>query len=193
MAENEPSNVSAAFEILQEQIEAVINVIDNAGSRAFDEHDHRSAREALELGDKINAFRDKVVLLHKEWEAFSGTFSDVKNVEVVSAGRTVGRLPRGERTPEKAYYLPILKVLDKAGGSANINAVLAEVEILMKDVLKQVDYQSVPSDPDLMRWNSTARFARRTMVKEGLLKSDSPWGVWEISEAGRKYLADSKQ
>jgi restriction system protein len=193
MIDNEPSNVSAAFEILQEQIEAEINVIDKAGSRAFEEHDHRSAREALELGDKINAFRDKVVLLHKEWEALAETFSSVKNVEIASVERTAGRLPRGERTPEKAYYLPILKVLDKAGGSAKINAVLAEVELLMKDVLKQVDYQSVPSDPDLKRWNSTARFARHSMVKEGLLKSNSDWGVWEISEAGRKYLAGSKQ
>jgi hypothetical protein len=30
------------------------------------------------------------------------------------------------------------------------------------------------------------------MVKEGLLKEDSPRGVWEISEAGRRLLDGGK-
>lgn len=31
------------------------------------------------------------------------------------------------------------------------------------------------------------------MVQEGLLRGDSPRGVWEISEAGRRYLALVRQ
>jgi hypothetical protein len=30
------------------------------------------------------------------------------------------------------------------------------------------------------------------MVREGLLKSDSPRGIWEISERGRKALQEGK-
>jgi hypothetical protein len=28
------------------------------------------------------------------------------------------------------------------------------------------------------------------LVREGLMKDDSPRGVWEISEAGRQYLRE---
>ncbi|RMH13146.1 MAG: hypothetical protein D6698_14360, partial [Gammaproteobacteria bacterium] len=39
-------------------------------------------------------------------------------------------------------------------------------------------------------WRNTAQWCRNTMVREGLMKSDSPYGIWEITEAGRKYLQD---
>jgi len=29
------------------------------------------------------------------------------------------------------------------------------------------------------------------LVREGLLKDDSPWGIWEISEKGEKYLKEN--
>ena len=31
-----------------------------------------------------------------------------------------------------------------------------------------------------------------TMVKESLLKADSPRGIWQISDAGRAWLAQQK-
>ena len=72
-----------------------------------------------------------------------------------------------------------------------MNDVLIRVEQLMKGVLTRVDYEPLASDPDAPRWRNTAQWARNTMVKEGLLKSNSPHGVWEISEAGRQALAKS--
>ncbi len=100
------------------------------------------------------------------------------------------RLPRGYRTPDKAYYQPILKTLDELGGSAKVKDVLVRVEKLMKGVLKEVDYQRLISDPKTPRWINAARWARQNMVEEGLLKKNSPRGVWEISTVGRRYLAE---
>ncbi len=37
-------------------------------------------------------------------------------------------------------------------------------------------------------WRNSAQWARNSMVQEGLLKADSPRGVWNISEAGRCRL-----
>jgi len=59
---------------------------------------------------------------------------------------------------------------------------------LMKGVLIRVDYEPLASDPEMLRWRNTAQWARNSMVKEGLLKSNSPRGIWEISEAGRVAL-----
>jgi hypothetical protein len=98
------------------------------------------------------------------------------------------RLARGLRTPESAFVLPILQALEHFGGQATMSQVLDHVGDLMKDQLQDVDHQSLKSDPNKPRWNNTAQWARNTMVTQKLLLSKSPRGVWEISEAGRKYL-----
>ena len=67
--------------------------------------------------------------------------------------------------------------------------VLKKVEQSMKEVLKSVDYDQLNSNTDI-RWRNTAQFARNTMVRKGLLKSNSPRGRWEITEAGRKSLTN---
>ena len=67
--------------------------------------------------------------------------------------------------------------------------VLVRVEQLMRDTLKPVDYESLKSSSD-PRWRNTGQWARNTMVEYGLLRSDSPWGFWEITDAGRRYLAE---
>jgi len=43
------------------------------------------------------------------------------------------------------------------------------------------------------RWVNTARWARQKMVEKGLLAKDSPWGIWEITEKGRKYYYEEKK
>jgi len=51
-----------------------------------------------------------------------------------------------------------------------------------------VDYQPLASSPDNLRWRNAAQWARNSMVQEGLLKADSPRGVWEITDRGREML-----
>jgi hypothetical protein len=98
------------------------------------------------------------------------------------------RLARGQRTPESAFVLPILRALQELGGSAPMQQVLEKVGTAMRGQLREVDYQSLKSDPGQPRWSNTAQWARKTMVDDGLLKNNSPRGVWEITEAGRKRL-----
>jgi hypothetical protein len=50
------------------------------------------------------------------------------------------------------------------------------------------DYQPLPSDPDIIRWRKTGQWCRNTMVRQGLLKRDSPRGIWEISEEGKRLF-----
>jgi len=182
--------VSAAFELLLEEIEIEINSLDKAASKASEEHDRKSAREALERADQITAFRDRVVSLRKEWETLAKPYKGTEYKIIHSERRNMGRLQRGVRTPEDAFYQPILKVLNESGGSAKVNDILAKVKQLMSGVLTQVDYEPLPSQPETPRWSNAAQWARNTMVKEGLLKSNSPWGIWEITDAGRKYLTE---
>jgi len=66
--------------------------------------------------------------------------------------------------------------------------VLDRVLQMMTGTLKDVDYEPLASDPDMPRWKNAAQWARNSMVKEGLLRSNSPRGVWEISDAGIRLL-----
>jgi hypothetical protein len=187
MIENSPENVFSAFDLLLEEIEAEIDFVSRIGARAFEARDYDKAKEALERSGLLTAFRDKVAALRKEWEALAAA-EQHEDEATRSERRNLVRLRKGLRTPESAYYLPILRVLCDMGGSAKMQDILANVGELMKPVLRDIDYQPLASDPDMPRWRNAAQWARNSMVKEGLLKADSPRGIWEITDAGREYL-----
>jgi hypothetical protein len=125
----------------------------------------------------------------KEMEARHGPAQD--SGEPSHAGGPA-RLARGLRTPESAFVLPILRALEELGGSAPMQHVLEKVGEAMEGQIRDVDRQSLKSDPGLPRWNNTAQWARNTMVVDGLLKNDSPRGVWEIAAAGKEHLRRSE-
>jgi len=192
MIENNPSNVSSGFEMLLEEIEAEIDFFTRIGARAFENRDFRKVDEARAQAEQVTAFRDKVAALRKEWDAISGAETE-EDEETKAERRNLGRLRKGLRTPESAYYLPILKALTELGGSAKMQAVLEKVYETMKPLLKDVDHQPLASDPDMPRWRNSAQWARNTMRQEGLIKGDSPHGTWEISDAGRHKLTEAEK
>ncbi len=75
MIENNPVNISAAFEMLLEEIEDEVDFVHGIGSRAFESRDYDKAREALERVGGLIAFRDKVAALRKEWDALAASAS----------------------------------------------------------------------------------------------------------------------
>lgn len=188
MNENNLNNVLAAFEILLEEIEADIDLIETIGSRAMESSNYESVQQALDRARLATSLRTQVVTLRNEWEAFTATHQSSQEEESMrTERRNLGRLQRGIRTPEREFRQPILRALNELGGSARLNDVLNRVEQLMKGTLKEVDYEKLSSNTP--RWRNTAQWARNSMAKEGLLKQDSPWGVWEITEAGRAALS----
>lgn len=192
MNENNLTNVQAAFEILLEQIEVEIDLINKVGSRTFERRDYDSAREAIQRATQATELRDKMMSLRKEWETLTASRQDIQEESIRAERRHLGRLQRRLRTPEIAYYQPILRALSELGGSGKMNDVLERVEQTMQGTLTGVDYQPVASDPEMPRWRNTAQWARYSMVKEGLLKQDSPRGVWEITEAGHMALKEER-
>ena len=193
MIENNPSNVSSAFEMLLEEIEAEIDFVNGVGSRAFEGRDYDKAKEALERSGPLTVFRDRIAALRKEWKEMAAAAQRDEDEETRAQRRNLGKLRKGVRTPESAYYRPILQVLDQMGGSGKVADVLERVGKLMKPVLKKVDYDPLASDPDNPRWRNSAQWARNSMIHEGLLKDNSPRGVWEISAKGRKTLEDMQK
>jgi len=50
------------------------------------------------------------------------------------------------------------------------------------------DRQPLPSCPNTVRWRNTAQWSRNSLVQEGLMKADSSWGIWKISDRGGEAL-----
>jgi len=188
MIENNPSNVSSAFELLLEEVEAEIDFVNNVGSKAFEGRVYDRAKKALERAGVLTSFRDRVAALRKEWEELAAAAEREEDEVTRAQRRNLGKLRKGLRTPESAYYQPILRVLEEMGGSGKVAEVLERVKTIMKPVLKDVDYEPLASGPDNPRWRNAAQWARNSMIKEGLLKGDSPRGVWEISAQGRQAV-----
>lgn len=100
------------------------------------------------------------------------------------------RIQRGERTPQKAYRIPILSALKNLGGQGRIGDVLSIMEREMQNILNPVDYGYLPNGRDI-RWKNAAAFERNQMITDGLLSPNSPRGIWEITDLGRKYLEEN--
>ena len=168
MIENNPTNVSSAFEMLLEEVEAEIDFVNGVGSKAFEGRDYEKAKEALERSGVLTAFRDRLAGIRKEWEELAAAAEREEDEETRAQRRDLGKLRKGQRTPEAAYYLPLLRVLDQMGGSGKVAEVLERIGKLMKPILKPVDFDPLASGPDNPRWRNAAQWARNSIIRKGL-------------------------
>lgn len=180
------NEVNEAFEILLEEIEAVANALNEEGAQAFRAGDYSKAKSAIEEATRLAEFREKVKALQKEWVGLFA--SEPRARKEKGRRRSRARLTRGLPTPEDSFRRPIMETLVELGGSVPIGEVLNRVEQKMKDVLNEYDREPLRSDPRAVCWRNTAQWCRNTLVREGLMKDDSPYGIWEISEQGHKWL-----
>ncbi len=182
MSKRSPANVLAAYELLLEELAGEIDWVNRAGAQAFAAGDHVRAAKALERAQKLEGVRRD---LGAVGQALRALVEPGTQLVVDVRDRPI----KGLKTPQQAYRLPILRALVELGGSADLNAVLDRVYAAMKHRFNDHDLAPMPSDPSCPRWRNTAQWARNDLRKEGLIRSDSPPGLWEISPSGRQWLA----
>lgn len=93
------------------------------------------------------------------------------------------RAERGEITPRREYRRPILETLIEMGGKGKVSEVLSGVFNKMKKRLTKKDLEKTSTGA--IRWKNRAQWARLHLKREGYLKEDSPYGIWEITDDGR--------
>ena len=189
-ADNGPTTVLAGFEILLEEMETEIEFINQAGSRAFAGRDYEGARQILERADQASTLREKLAELRAEWEKVTPAVAADSGSAKRNGSHDLSRLRRGIRTRETVYFKPILQVLSQMGGAGQMDEVLDRLPKVMKGTLTEVDFEPLAATSDVPRWWNTAQWAHNSMAQAGLLKTDSQRGVWELSEAGHKLIAE---
>ena len=190
MVDNGPTTVQAAFELLLEEMETEIELINQSGARAFAARNYEAARAVLERADQVTDLRERLAALRTEWEKFTSSVSTNGASAKKNGNHDLTRLQRGIRTRETAYFKPILQVLNGMGGIGDMSEVLERLPKLMKGTLTDVDFEPLAANSEVPRWWNTAQWAQSAMVQAGLLKGDSPRGVWEMTEAGHKLIAE---
>lgn len=212
-------DVSSAFELLMSRVQAELDGIHKDGAAAFVSHQYEQARQAATQAEQLVTLGERLGQLRKQWQDLACSWMESSLVEVGDEEGDELPLPRpappGNRpvvlseaeppsappehrtrwtatTTEQDFHHPILEVLIAMGGSGNKNEVLDRVGQLMHGLLTAVDCSPIRGgDPHIPLWRITAEAAKRPLVREGLLKGDSPKDIWEVTEQGRKRVATS--
>jgi len=92
----------------------------------------------------------------------------------------------GALLPESEYWIPILEILVTRKGAARGRDVIDALEARLGKQLTARDHDVLEMGE--VRWRNRARFARLRMKEQGLISDQSPRGIWEITEKGRRFL-----
>lgn len=163
--------------------------------------DFKNHLEAIRNGTRC----DFIVCWEDDWK---NPPKEIEDIEIIELRNVVGNKPeeyiepteayfKKERHPvrggiqTKDYYTVILDILTKKEGKAQTKVVLSEIYRIMKPYFNAIDLGQLKYAGDV-RWKYKAMWARKQMVDEGLLKSDSERGIWEITTKGKEYLKKNK-
>ncbi|HKK17497.1 MAG TPA: winged helix-turn-helix domain-containing protein [Opitutales bacterium] len=184
------NDVGEALALLSETLGEEETRIRDEGADAMKTGAYETARDVIDFAERLIAFQNKVAALADEWEELENAReAATPEVQKIVSKHFFGKKKKGLITPQDDYCQPILEVLVEMGGGGKTKTVLDRVGEKMNNTLKPIDYESHKSNDKQIRWRNTAQWARNKMVNsDGRMKKDSPNGVWEISDKGRKCL-----
>jgi hypothetical protein len=138
--------------------------------------------QAAKIDAQIQDRRSKLLALDT---LLGKAVADTKHPEPASVGEIE------TFTPVKAYWRPILEVLIELGGRGRRLEVIELVGQKMKGILTKADYRPLPNSPHkTVRWVNRVAWQTSNMRAEGLIDKGRR-GIWEITDAGRKWLNDN--
>jgi hypothetical protein len=185
----EPMNerIKQALESCIAELESILSEINATIKRAIDEANYAHSQQLIQEAEAVKRVIEQV----RQIAAGAPTPSTpIRTAKSPARSRQRGkRQPRG--TPQGAYHVPILEALVELGGKAPVSAVLERVYTKLEGRLQPSDLEFVPSGQE-ERWRNTAKWARADLKERGYLAADSPKGIWEITDAGRRYLESLK-
>jgi len=105
--------------------------------------------------------------------------ANVKNRKSKGRRRKLTSSVRQPVTPTGAYEPLIIEALREFGGRAHVRDIKAWIERRLKDSFLPGDLATRADGKTVVWWNN-AQWQRLKMVYKGILRSDSPRGMWEL-------------
>ncbi len=120
---------------------------------------------------------------------YAHLFESLNPEKVISSKKgKKAKAKKREKTRGEIYRIAILGTLMEMEGSGEIKNILKQVENKIKDILRPKDHDT--DKAGIEKWRHAAHSERAKMVKEGLLKKGSHFGIWEITEKGENYYSN---
>ncbi|MGA7651062.1 MAG: hypothetical protein WBV33_01975 [Terracidiphilus sp.] len=97
------------------------------------------------------------------------------------------RTPRSQKLPKTSHTVlreHILRALKKLGGKARMSEVMEEMGRQLEGKLLPGDF-ALRQDGKSIAWRNNAQWERLKMRQEGILRDDSPSGIWELVKEHR--------
>lgn len=190
--------VVPAFDMLLEELDSIIPELNQQGSALMNEKKYLEARGVITKAESVIAFQAKIKALRDEWLGMEVPATKVRQPAIKKQPKkkvsrtTTTKLEEGKRTKNKVFHMPILQFLVNQGGSAQFHQIEKGLEIEMADTLNQYDWETLP-DGKTIRWKNNVGWAKTPLLNAGYLSTTAPIGTWQITEAGRQALEDSKK
>lgn len=145
--------------------------------------------EKMRLVASLGTKTKKLQVLNLLADEFEDLLRGLKEQNSRENDLTGTKKPRGKRsrfpkTDKKILRENIIKALRTLGNRARVIDVLDEMERQLNDKLLPGDLV-VRQDGKTIVWRNNAQWERLRMTRDGTLCSDSPNGIWELSEDHR--------
>jgi gamma-glutamylcysteine synthetase len=173
---------TAAMEAQLREIAKAIDKLDKIGVAVPDALRAEKTRLAAALGvnaeavQVLNHLTDELEELLKGLKARLGRTSEGDTTKKPRAKRS-----RSPKTPNATLRELIVEALRHHGGSCHKNDVLQYMEEKLQGKLLPGDMEWRETTRD-HAWQNNACWERYQMTKDGVLKTGSPRGIWELSE-----------
>ena len=188
------TDVEEALDLLSTEVRDEILRIRDEGADAMKQGDYDTAKSVIEFAGKLESSAGDVDKLVAQWNKIAKQHDvEPETVKAIVGKTFFQRARKGTITSDKEFQIPLLQALVKLGGSDKTQQVIDQVGKLMEGKLKPKDFDLLKSEPHMVRWRNKVMWARNSLVNElGYMKSDAPFGVWAISDKGRKWLDDQE-
>lgn len=192
MSKTTTTDVEAALDLLSTQVREEIMRIRDEGADAMKQGDYDTAKSVIEFAGKLESFAGDVDKLVGQWNSIAKQHDvEPETVKAIVGKTFFHRARKGTITTDKEFHIPLLQALAKLGGSGKTQQVIDQVGKLMEGKLKPKDFELLKSEPETVRWRNKVMWARNSLVNQlGYMRNDAPFGVWAISDKGRKWLDD---
>jgi hypothetical protein len=149
-------------------VKASLKETNQQAGKQLSKGNYARAEALIETARAVDGFEKELDGLMTRWKNLGGASSDT-----------------GEQTPLWEYYQPILRALERVGGSAATAELLREVEREMGGHFRPGDHALMARDQ--LRWQVMVRRAKKPMKKEGFIEADA--SRWIITSAGRRAVS----
>jgi hypothetical protein len=106
------------------------------------------------------------------------------------SAKTMNEIIGKSKIDHQEFRVPILETLRELGGKARPRSVRERLEPKLVELFgsRVTKAELAPVSNSQPRWWNAASWERKYLVNDGLLKGGSDRGVWELTEAGYKFL-----